>query len=101
MHGKKLDGLSEQERVEIRVHCSACDWATNTSLAGLVMALPDAQRFWRENPRIRTLPAQEIEIQGSPAYVARLQSVTSAAELEVISRGDTLAPIGVHTNGRL
>ncbi|RPJ37518.1 MAG: hypothetical protein EHM21_18015, partial [Chloroflexi bacterium] len=87
-----------QEPIGIRIHCSACDWATNTSLRGLVMALPEAQRFWRENPRMRAHPAQEIEFQGAPAYITRLESLPGAAEMAVISRRDTLAPVSVQAN---
>ena len=86
---------------EIVIHCTACDWATNMTLSGLVMALPEAQRFWRDNPRMRALPVEEIETQGLLAYVTRLQSLSGAAELAVISRRDTFAPLRVHTNVRL
>jgi RNA polymerase sigma factor (sigma-70 family) len=99
-HGSKKPASSAREHSDIRIHCSTCDWATNTTHRGLVLALPDVQRFWRENPRIRTFPAVEIEHQGSLAYVTRLQSLTGAAELQVISLRETLAPIAVHTNIR-
>ena len=45
------------------------------------MGLPEAQRFWREFPRLRILPDQEIEVQGSQAFLTRIQSVTGSAEL--------------------
>jgi RNA polymerase sigma-70 factor (ECF subfamily) len=86
---------------QIRLHCPACDWASNKSLAGFVIGSPEVQRFWRNYPRMRTLPVQEIEVQGSPALLTRLQSVTDNAELVVLSRGDTFAPIGTHTNVKL
>src|SRR5215213_2086189 len=71
---------------QITLYCPVCDWASNKSLAGFVIALPEAQRFWREYPRMKILPAQELEVQGSLAFLTRLQSVTSKAELTVISR---------------
>ena len=86
---------------QITLQCPVCGWASNKSLTGLVIGTPEAQRFWRENPRMRTLPAQEIDVQGSPALLTCLQSVTGNAELVVISRGDTFEPIEVHTNVRL
>src|SRR5918993_1379959 len=70
---------------QITLHCPACGWASNKSLSGLVIALPEAQRFWREYPRMKTLPTQEIEVQGSRAFLTRLQSMTGNAELTVIS----------------
>jgi len=83
---------------QISLHCPACGWASNKSLAGFVIALPEAQRFWREHPRMKMVPAQEIDVQGSLAFLTRLQSVTSKAELTVISRRDTFEPVAVHTN---
>ena len=83
---------------QITLHCPVCGWASNKSLAGLVIGSPEAQRFWREYPRMRTLPVLEIEVQGSPALLTRLQSVTSNAELSVITRRDTLEPIEIHSN---
>jgi hypothetical protein len=65
------------------------------------MSLPTAQRFWRAYPRMRTLPPQEIEAQGSSAYLTRLQSVTENAELTVICQRDTFELIEVHTNIKL
>ena len=83
---------------QITLHCPVCGWASNKSLTGLVIGSPEAQRFWREYPRMHTLPALEIEVQGSPALLTRLQSVTSRAELTVISRRDTFEPLHVHSN---
>ncbi|HET6822212.1 MAG TPA: hypothetical protein VFH34_06165, partial [Anaerolineales bacterium] len=62
---------------------------------------PEAQRFWRAYPRMKTTPPQEVEAQGSMAYLTRLQSVTDNAELTVISRRDTFDLIKVHTNVKL
>jgi RNA polymerase sigma-70 factor (ECF subfamily) len=86
---------------QITLYCPACDWASNKSLLGLVLASPEAQRFWRAYPRMRTTPPQEVEAQGSMAYLTRLQSVTDNAELTVISRRDTFELIKVHTNVKL
>jgi hypothetical protein len=80
------------------LHCPACDWASNKTLSGLVLALPEAQKFWREHPRLLIRPGQEIESQGSPAYLTRIQSVTSAAELTVISRQDTFELLETRSN---
>jgi RNA polymerase sigma factor (sigma-70 family) len=80
------------------LHCPACGWASNKTLSGLVLALPEAQKFWRENPRLVIRPGQEIEAQGSPAYLTRIQSVTSAAELTVVSRQDTFELLEARSN---
>lgn len=86
---------------QITLHCPACGWASNKSLAGLVIALPEAQRFWRAHPRLKTIPSQELEVQGSRAFLTRLQSVTSGAELTVITKRNTFEVLGVHTNIQL
>ena len=83
---------------QVTLHCATCGWVSNKSLTGLVLGSLEAQRFWRENPRMRTLPALEIEVQGSPAFLTRLQSLTNNAELTVISRRETLEQMEVHSN---
>ena len=83
---------------QITLHCPVCGWASNKSLTGLVLGSAEAQRFWRAYPRIKTFPALEIEVHGSPAFLIQLQSVTSHAELTVISRRDTFEQIEVHSN---
>jgi hypothetical protein len=93
----KGDPESRKSR-QVLLYCPACDWASNKTLSGLVLALPEAQKFWRENPRLVIRPGQEIEAQGSPAYLTRIQSVTSAAELTVISRQDTFELLEARSN---
>jgi hypothetical protein len=87
-----------RESRQTLLHCPACGWASNKTLSGLVLALPEAQKFWRENPRLVIRPGQEIEAQGSPAYLTRIQSVTSAAELTVVSRQDTFELLEARSN---
>ena len=108
--GSQLEVIVEDDKpaykhfdkfTQITLYCPACDWASNKSLLGLVLASPEAQRFWRAYPWMRTTPPQEIEAQGSMAYLTRLQSVTDNAELTVISRRDTFELIKVHTNVKL
>jgi RNA polymerase sigma factor (sigma-70 family) len=99
-HEKKTKSSGYQES-EIRLSCHFCGWASNKSLSGLVMASPQAQRFWREYPRIKILPSQEIDAEGCMAFVTRIQSISGSAVLEVISKRDTLELLGVHTNVKL
>ena len=99
-HGKRTHKHADTFS-QITLHCPACGWASNKSLSGLILASSKAQRFWREYPRIRTLPVLEIEVHESPALLTRLQSVTNNAELTVISRRDTFEPIEVHSNVKL
>jgi RNA polymerase sigma factor (sigma-70 family) len=86
---------------QVTLHCPACGWASNKSLSGLVIGSSEAQRFWRENPRMTTSPPQEVEVHGTLAFLTRLKSVTDNAELTLITRRDTFELIEVHTNVRL
>lgn len=90
-----------KEPMRILLHCPACGWASNKALSGLVLALPEAQQFWRAYPRLRMLPPHQIEAQGSQAFVTRLQSVAGSAELTVISRRDTFELLEIHSNIKL
>lgn len=83
---------------QIRLQCPACGWVSNKALSSLVLSLPEVQKFWRHHPRIKTLPAQQIEVDGSPAFIRRLQSVQDGAEITVIARLDSFDPIAIHTN---
>ncbi len=69
--------------------CPACGQVAHWSLAGIVLALPAAQQFWRRHGRIRTLPERQIERDGSTTLVTRFESVTAQARLEVIATRDT------------
>jgi hypothetical protein len=86
---------------QITLHCPACGWASNKSMSGFVIGSPEAQSFWRAHPRMRTLPAQAIDVDGSRAILTRLQSVTDNAELTVISTYDTFEHIKIHSNVKL
>ena len=97
----RIDHKRSSTFSQITLRCPACGWASNKSLSGMVVGSPEAQRFWREYPRMRTLPARAIEVQGSPAMLTRLQSVSSNAELTVISHRETFEILEVHTNVKL
>ena len=75
---------SIQGRRGVHVKCEACGYSSYAELDGLVMNLPQAERFWRRHPRIRALPQREIEIEGQPALLICYESVTGAAQLQVI-----------------
>lgn len=89
------------ETKQIHLQCPACGWASNKAFAGLMISLPEVQKFWREHPRLRTLQAEQIEVDGAPAFVRRLRSVQDNAELTVISRLDSFDPLEIHTNVKL
>jgi RNA polymerase sigma factor (sigma-70 family) len=78
------------------VQCEACGEVTSSSFGGLVMSLPEVQRFWAERRRIRTvLPRREVDVAGHPALVTTFASVTNAARLDVVCRRDTLTVLHI------
>jgi len=72
---------------------SSQNWA---SLDFLILCLPQGRRFLREHPRMRELPAYEIETDGRPAIVTRFESVTEQAHFEVVSALDTYEALRVY-----
>jgi Zn finger protein HypA/HybF involved in hydrogenase expression len=84
-----------EEIRQIQLRCPVCGWVSNKAFSGLIFALPEVQQFWRQHPRIRTLPAQQIESNGCIAFLRRLQSVNDNAKLTVIARQDSFDPIEI------
>jgi RNA polymerase sigma-70 factor (ECF subfamily) len=80
----------------VYVECEACGEVVCSSFGGLVASLPEVQRFWREQGRIRTLPGRGIDVAGGAALVTTFESVAGAARLDVVSARDTLGVIGIH-----
>jgi RNA polymerase sigma factor (sigma-70 family) len=80
------------------VRCSACGEASSTSFSGLLTSLPETQRFWRAQTRVRALPRSEIEVNGQAAIVASFESVSSRARLDIVSARASLAVLGVHVH---
>jgi RNA polymerase sigma-70 factor (ECF subfamily) len=75
-----------------------CGGADSETWHSLTWSLPEARRFWKENPRMRFVPEREVEFAGSPAVVTALESVTGTARLEVVSLRDTLEVVSINGN---
>jgi hypothetical protein len=88
----------DRERRGVYQMCTSCQSRNWTSLDGLVAALPEGQRFLKAHPRVRTLPEQQVEVDGQPAFITRFESVTDQARFEVVSTSDTYRVLSV--NGR-
>jgi RNA polymerase sigma-70 factor (ECF subfamily) len=76
--------------------CRACGGTTEFRTSGVVLATPEARRFWRAHPRMRLLPEREVEAEGRPALVTTFASTTGAARLEAVSDRATLRLLSVH-----
>jgi hypothetical protein len=66
-------------------HCSFCGKEVMHALENMILSIPQVQHFWSENPKMRLLPAQDIDVAGSPALVTTMKSMTSQATLTVIA----------------
>lgn len=71
--------------------CDACSplnyyWE---SLEFLVLSLPEGRAFQKAHPRIRQLPARQVETQGRDAIVTTFESVTNCDRFVVVSALDT------------
>jgi|SRR5579884_1086418 RNA polymerase sigma-70 factor (ECF subfamily) len=80
-------------------HCTPDDYSWS-SLEFMVLSLPELQDFKREHPRIRILPAQEIEAEGRPAIVTTFESVTNAERIVAVSARDTYETLRIERVGR-
>ncbi len=79
--------------------CPSCGWQDYCSPAGLLYGLPAVQRFWQTYPRMRLVFREPIgEVAGKPAWVARFESMTDAAHLDVLLAQETLNLIDVYAN---
>jgi len=76
--------------------CMACGFQLVQSLDGLAASHPAGRQFWRRHPRIRTVPAREVEVAGRAALVFGVESVTDGARLDLIATRDTFEVLGVH-----
>jgi RNA polymerase sigma-70 factor (ECF subfamily) len=83
------------------VHCDTCGTMCSTSLASLVLALPEVSVFSREQGRIRTLPLRHVEVAEQPAVQVTLESVSGLTRLDVLSRRDTFAVLGIHRTSQV
>jgi RNA polymerase sigma-70 factor (ECF subfamily) len=71
------------------VRCPKCGADDTTTAWHLMLDTPEAQRFWRRHPRMRALPAREVEMDGRAALVTGFESADHAARLEIVSSRDT------------
>jgi phage FluMu protein Com len=82
---------------DVQTDCPHCGRVNAVgTVAAVALMLPESRAFARAHARIRTLPARTVEAVGVPAIVARFESVTGSARLEVVLARDTLELIGVH-----
>ncbi len=83
----------------VNTFCPRCQMMSNTSLAGLVLGLPEARAFVHAQSRIRTVPAQALETQGRAALLTRFESMSENVALNVISDQGTYEVLRIEQEG--
>jgi RNA polymerase sigma factor (sigma-70 family) len=86
------------ERV-VATLCSSCKMSSRISLESLALSLPEGREFLHSFPRIRTLPKQQVEVDGRGALVTRFESVTGTATLTVVSAYNTYEVLRIYRGG--
>jgi RNA polymerase sigma factor (sigma-70 family) len=87
------------EAPSVRLACASCGATSSSQVAGLVLAHPAGRRFWREQGRVRARPDQVVSAGERPAYRTVVESVGSAARLEVLTDRDSLRLLRVDAKG--
>ena len=77
-------------------YCATCNISNWSSLDFMLFSLPEAQRFWKEHPRLRTLPQQELEVFGRPALLTTFESITEQTRLDIITSADSFMVLNMH-----
>ena len=89
-----------RNQIGMHIHCEHCGTICSSSLASLVMSLPDVRVFANAHGRVRTLPLRQLDAAGQPAVQMTIESVTGLARLDVLSGQDTFAVLGIHPSSR-
>ena len=83
----------------VHTHCSHCGTVTYSSLGGLIQGIPAVWAFIEEQVQVRSLPEREISVDGRPALVSRLESLSSGMHLDVVIDAERLTPLRIYRNG--
>ena len=81
--------------------CPACGEGEGDqiTLASLALDTPAGRAFWRDHPRLRTLPVAEVEADGRPLLLVRHESVAGTARLDARFDRETYRLLDIHVAG--
>ena len=80
---------AQRSDFHLRVICAHCVATYAATLSGVLFCHPQTQRFWRDHPRMTTLPDRVIEHDGQRAALTSFVSRDGAARLDFISDPQT------------
>ena len=95
----RLDLPLQLQRLGLRgvqVICETCGCVPEELLRSLILTLPEGRRFWRDHPRIRTLPERELEAQGRDALLVSFESLRDPARLDAVVDRDTYQVMSIN-----
>jgi RNA polymerase sigma factor (sigma-70 family) len=82
---------AQQSDFHLRVVCARCAATYAATLSGVLFCHPQTQSFWRDHPRMTTLPDRAIEYNGQRAALTSFVSRDGAARLDFVSDPLTFA----------
>ncbi|HZC06628.1 MAG TPA: sigma-70 family RNA polymerase sigma factor [Ktedonobacterales bacterium] len=81
--------------------CPTCGVFDESTAWHLVLDTAEAQRFWRQHPRIRALPITPLERDNRPALLTGFEAIDGGARIEIVSDASTYALLHVTATGAL
>lgn len=86
---------SSEQRHSVAFICEKCETLCLVRSNGTVRWEPASQQFLRAHPRVRTLPERQIDVNGRPALVTSMESLTDNARLDLILDLETYETVRV------
>jgi RNA polymerase sigma factor (sigma-70 family) len=93
------DRADWSSRHGLHARCDACGEEVSSSVAGLVLALPEVREARRRTPCLRTLPDREVEHAGQPAQVVTLGEASGTPQVSVVVLHGSLRIVHVDATG--
>ncbi len=88
-HGVPLGWQLPRAVDSIYAVCDHCQEGSLDSWLSVALCLPQVRQFWRDHPRMRSVPTDHAEVAGTPAVLVGFESVTGSAKIEVAFTWDT------------
>jgi hypothetical protein len=79
--------------------CAACGEEVNSSVAGLVLSVPEVRAARRRTPGLRALPDREVDHAGTPAVVVALGGADGTPRVSAVVLRDSLRIVRVDAAG--
>lgn len=82
----------------VEATCAACtsSFEAGTAITSLALGHPQGRRFWQGQGRIRSLPDQQIMLNGQQAIMTRLEGVQTGAQFTMIVANHNLLTLAVY-----